>query len=79
MRYVLYAGSAVLAGLVMAGLILGLAKAVRADSIDTAARAHHRQEIANFRKAWMNDCLEHAPPFQCIYMWSGVKPEEFTQ
>ena len=39
----------------------------------------HKQELKAFRQAWMADCLQHAPPFQCVAIWSQVKPEEFTE
>ncbi len=75
-RGLLYFGSSALAGLVLAGLILAVVKAVKPNP---AADSLQHQQVMAFRKAWMDDCLQHAPPFQCVYMWSSIKPEEFVQ
>ncbi len=66
----------ILIAMLGAALCVGLLIVFTAKPVKTAA---HAQELANFRRAWMTDCLQHAPAFQCIYMWSGVKPEEFVQ
>ena len=78
MKAVPYIVSAIVIGLLLGGIGITIAHAVKADSANDTIQAKHHQELVAFRKAWMDDCLQHAPPFQCVYMWSGVKPEEFV-
>ncbi len=39
----------------------------------------HEQRIAAFRNAWMADCLQHAPAFQCVAIWSQVDLNKFVE
>lgn len=59
--------------LMCAGMVIANKKAANAPELEA-----HKKEIADFRKAWMADCLQHVPPFQCIAMWSQVKPDEWV-
>lgn len=46
-------------------------------SVGSSAHAavEQRKTYITFRKAWFQDCMSVQPAYQCVAMWSQVKPE----
>lgn len=65
--------------LVVGGILTTVVGAFPSSKEQTAQHDKHKNELLAFRRAWMDDCLQHAPPFQCVVLWSQVKTEEFAQ